>query len=633
MLSINTNLSSLIAQQSLSSSTAKLNQAIERMSTGFKINHAKDNAANYSISTNLTTKIGAYMVAEDNVAMGLDMLSTAEGSLNQISDKLIRLRDLATQAGNGTYGAQSLNAINSEANALVDEIQRLYTTAEYNGIKLFGQEQSQQAVAAYGARTATVGGPGSFYTDEEITAMTRVKDAAGFNDGEYYTISTIEELCIIRDAINNNRFAAEAILVLTDDIDISSVPNWEPIDFEGACVFDGNGHVITGLTINTTADNQGFFGYVRDNSTIKNLGLENVNIKGGDYTGGLVGNAYYTTIENCYVTGNVEGTNNVGGLVGYKDEETPISNSYSMCNVLGDCHVGGLIGGAGDSSWGDVVNCFATGDISGTEYVGGFLGSTGDGNPLMKNCFATGDVSGTSYVGGFIGGLTWTELNDCYASGSVNGTNYVGGFIGDGWPTCINCASTQADPYGVNGITQMTAEEIAQTYTPESMGFTEANGWTIVNGQPVASFSFAAAPRIPAGGALAGSNYITLQIGINSGESSGIGFDISFALGVIDDLRMIGLDTTTDYLTTLDNMLSTVNAKQTEFGAVENRLNSALDEISIRYENLVSSRSTIRDADIAEVSSEYIRQQILQQASATLLATANQSPSIALQLI
>ena len=72
---------------------------------------------------------------------------------------------------------------------------------------------------------------------------------------------------------------------------------------------------------------------------------------------------------------------------------------------------------------------------------------------------------------------------------------------------------------------------------------------------------------------------------------------------------------------------------QVQLGSTENRLNSALDEISTQYENLVSSRSTLQDADIAEVSSEYIRQQILQQASATLLATANQSPSIALQLI
>ncbi|MBR2386611.1 flagellin FliC, partial [bacterium] len=91
MLSINTNLSSLIAQQSMTSATNKLNQAIERMTTGYKINGAKDNAANYSISTNMTTKINSYMVAEDNVAMGLDMLSTANGSLDQISDKLTRL--------------------------------------------------------------------------------------------------------------------------------------------------------------------------------------------------------------------------------------------------------------------------------------------------------------------------------------------------------------------------------------------------------------------------------------------------------------------------------------------------------------------------------------------------------------
>ena len=72
MLSINTNISSLIAQNSMNTSTNKLNQAIERMTTGAKINHAKDNAANYSINTNMTTKIGAYRVAEENTAMGMD---------------------------------------------------------------------------------------------------------------------------------------------------------------------------------------------------------------------------------------------------------------------------------------------------------------------------------------------------------------------------------------------------------------------------------------------------------------------------------------------------------------------------------------------------------------------------------
>ena len=83
----------------------------------------------------------------------------------------------------------------------------------------------------------------------------------------------------------------------------------------------------------------------------------------------------------------------------------------------------------------------------------------------------------------------------------------------------------------------------------------------------------------------------------------------------------------------IDEITTLLSEKQAHFGATANRLNSVLDEINIQYENLVSSRSTLRDADVAKVSANYIQQQILQQASATLLATANQSPSIALQLI
>ena len=137
MLSINTNLSSLITQRSMRQSTNKLNQAIERMTTGFKINHSKDNAANYNIVTNITTKVGSLDVAEDNASMGLDLITTASDNLSLIQDRVQRLRDLQEQASNGTYGEESLKAINAECNSLVDEINRLYLTTEYNGINLF----------------------------------------------------------------------------------------------------------------------------------------------------------------------------------------------------------------------------------------------------------------------------------------------------------------------------------------------------------------------------------------------------------------------------------------------------------------------------------------------------------------
>ena len=125
---------------------------------------------------------------------------------------------------------------------------------------------------------------------------------------------------------------------------------------------------------------------------------------------------------------------------------------------------------------------------------------------------------------------------------------------------------------------------------------------------------------------------ISLQIGIDSFDKSRVDFNTSFSEEVIDNLFLTNI-LDKSMLSVLDSFIEEINLKQVEFGAVRNRLESALDEISVQYENLVSSRSTLRDADISEVSSEYIRQQILQQASATLMATANQSPSIALQLI
>ena len=86
MLSINTNHSSLIAQSSMNNATKLLNQAVERMTTGYKINHASDNAANYSISTNMQTQINSFDVAADNVAMGMDLVTTASDIISNMQD-------------------------------------------------------------------------------------------------------------------------------------------------------------------------------------------------------------------------------------------------------------------------------------------------------------------------------------------------------------------------------------------------------------------------------------------------------------------------------------------------------------------------------------------------------------------
>jgi len=139
-LTINTNISSIVAQRNLANATTSLNKAIERMTTGYKINHAGDNAAGYSIARNWETQLGSLDVAADNAAMGADMMSTLEDHYSLISNHLQRVRDLTEQASNGTYGTASLNAIKSEITARLDEVDRISKNCEYNGRHLMTAE-------------------------------------------------------------------------------------------------------------------------------------------------------------------------------------------------------------------------------------------------------------------------------------------------------------------------------------------------------------------------------------------------------------------------------------------------------------------------------------------------------------
>ena len=135
-LTINTNISSIITQRNLNNATNSLNTSIERMTTGYKINHAKDNAAGYSIADRWVTQISTLDVAADNAATGVDLLTTAEQNYGLLTDHLQRIRDLTEQAANGTYGSSSLKAIQSEVYARLQEIDRIASNAEFNGIKL-----------------------------------------------------------------------------------------------------------------------------------------------------------------------------------------------------------------------------------------------------------------------------------------------------------------------------------------------------------------------------------------------------------------------------------------------------------------------------------------------------------------
>ena len=592
MLSINTNLSSLIVQSNLLNSTLGLNQAIERMTTGFKINGAKDNAAGYSISTNMTTKIGAYQVAEDNAMIGLDILNTASSSLELISNGLSRLRALAVQAANGTYGNKSLDVINSEANSIVDEIDKIYKSAEFNGVQLLKQDRLPSANFI------------NEVTQVDTSQMTKLADVdenTTITSGSTYSISTAEELKKLADMTNSGKVKGGSFY-LADNIDLSAYKTgegWTPIGtsanpFQG--VFNGNGYVVSNLYINTTAATS-YVGLFGRSSEIRHLGVEDayINAPNASYVGILVGAATNNALGliNCYSTGKVTGKNSVGGLCG----QYQTSDCYSTADVTGNNYVGGLGGVA------TARHCFSSGRVIGNSHVGGLVGGT----DFIQNSYTTSKVTGNSYVGGLVGTINGSGVMNCYVLSRSEGLDGV--FIGH-----------------FESVSGGVSNSYYNSYY-EGQPLIGDTGHTTTNVQSYdGDVPFAPRPEYhPV--------EFDLQVGIDSSDSSKITVDTSFDIWKLDSLRNIGYMKSSVLLQTIDDIISRVSERQTSLGAYQNRLESALEQISVQYDNLVSSRSTIRDADIAEESSQYIKMQILQQASATLLATANQTPGIALQLL
>jgi flagellin len=136
---INTNVASLASQRHLSSSRAEMEQAMERLSSGKRINSAMDDAAGLTISHSLDSKIAGLNQAVRNANDGIALVNLAEGALEEISSMLVRMKELATQGANGTYNTTTdLPAIGAEYDALVAEITRVSDNTKFNGIAVIG---------------------------------------------------------------------------------------------------------------------------------------------------------------------------------------------------------------------------------------------------------------------------------------------------------------------------------------------------------------------------------------------------------------------------------------------------------------------------------------------------------------
>jgi len=284
------------------------------------------------------------------------------------------------------------------------------------------------------------------------------------------------------------------------DIDLTGKSNWIVIgsssmgkNFTGG--YDGNFHTITGLTISSTSNDQGMFGY-STGGTVKNLGLINANISGGSSTGGIVGNSNGTAVQQCYVSGSITGTSNVGGIVGRSGASGKVQNCYATANVTGTENAGGIVGqqiATGSST----VNCYSTGDVfmsTASGNVGGIVAST---STTVTDCVAinprlrSGDSSATV---GRINGAVSTSMSGNYA---LAGMMVLHSVLTDG------SGGTNKTPLSVGDTAMDGADATVTQLNTESWWDTNMNwdwtnvwGWNAATKLPILS-GFAAGVQNP----------------------------------------------------------------------------------------------------------------------------------------
>ncbi|MCL4410683.1 MAG: flagellin FliC [Gammaproteobacteria bacterium] len=135
---INTNMTSLIGQQNLQKSQSSLATSMERLSSGLRINSAKDDAAGQAIANRMTAQIKGLAQAQRNANDGISLAQTAEGALNQINDNIQRIRELSVQAANSSNSESDIASISEEITARVSEIDRVISDSKFNGTEIFG---------------------------------------------------------------------------------------------------------------------------------------------------------------------------------------------------------------------------------------------------------------------------------------------------------------------------------------------------------------------------------------------------------------------------------------------------------------------------------------------------------------
>lgn len=526
-MTINTNIQSLNAQRNLGTSQSSLSTSMQRLSSGLRINSAKDDAAGMAIASRMQTQITGLNQAQRNANDGVSLAQTAEGALSTIGGNLQRIRELAVQSRNATNSTEDRAALQKEVDQLKSEIDRVATTTSFNGTNLLD---------------------GSF---------TSKAFQVGANQGELISIDSIQNASV-KSLGNWDSVAISAKVT-------GSIPDGGAI----AAVASKTAVAATFADVSTTAANSGSYKLEVGGVVVINKDISN----GGSVTAADINTAL---------------------------DSTAVKDALTAAGIT----VAGAVGTTG----------------------GSLQFTKADGNAFNVKQTTTGTVTGAGFAAGF------ADAAGVASTGGTPATNATyGALAGD----AFTLKGTSGSAINIEVPAAATAAERSSKLVTAINAQTDKTGVTaaIVNG----ALSLTSSKGNFTIGSSLSATALQDATGLTAGVSGAAAGGTSFVKGAtqtgfssLDISTVGGAD---NAILAMDAALKSVNSARADLGAIQNRFESVVSNLSVNSENLSASKSRIMDADFASETANLSRSQILQQAGTAMVAQANQLPQGVLSLL
>lgn len=628
------NMNALNAYNKLNTNVAGLKKSSEKLSSGYRINRAGDDAAGLAISEKMRSQIRGLNQAKRNSQDGISMIQTFEGATQESHSILQRMKELASESANGTYQNEvDRDAIQLEFNQLNDELDQIADT-DFNGVVMLNGGQMADGTKAI---------------DGKFDYVNAVRDAKQLSSAD---------VTIVDDQLFNDTAAAgkgktkadEAWTELNanwkrgDDSKLNDGPDYVDITFKYDATGGADGKTFWSATdatngadvakVNVTNTANGGFGIAAGGIDVANVVADTTKLVNGDTVTVRLNNPN-AAISAATNAGSKVVTSSIKEGVSADAIKADDANLKVELDTVKDSDMTETINGIYDALNG------ATFEIT---YKNATATDVGD----MKITFADDDGSDATGAAG-VNPLTLT----------VNGKKVKLAYQFDAAGTLKIGTTNEAGDAIVKNLVTLTAK--AATATNDSTGtisykislennkFDTSVKPTVEVKNPVNMSVSKANSNDKATAALTYSDHMVLQTGSRTKDS--VDFTFKYSTDGMGDLksnldlssRANGLNTKNLSLATqagantaidkIDNAINKVSMVRATFGATQNRLEHKIENLTTNSENLTEAESTIRDTDMASEMLNYTKYNVLQQAAQSMLAQANQQPQSILQLL